>query len=1339
MGKHEGWAQPSGVKPNGLLPNQVASVTRVLDAERWMMAEERTAELIACIQPNQPSEERRKAVALYVKRLIMKCFSCQVFTFGSVPLKTYLPDGDIDLTACSNNEDLKDTWANSVRDALENEEKSENAEFRVKEVQYIQAEVKIIKCLVENIVVDISFNQVGGLCTLCFLEEIDALIKKDHLFKRSIILIKAWCYYESRILGAHHGLISTYALETLVLYIFHVFNNSFAGPLEVLYRFLEFFSNFDWENFCVSLWGPVPISSLPDMTAEPPQRDSCDLLLSKQFLEGCSRVYAVTPDGQGNQGQPFVSKHFNVIDPLRTNNNLGRSVSKGNFFRIRSAFAFGAKRLARLLECPHEDLISEVNQFFMNTWERHGSGNRPDAPSPSLRHIQPVKNIPVEESNNIRSASNIKKRSENPVSRVGYENLAEDQIANRNSQHSRNLDRVNKSSVSRTQSQKINSRVSDQFERSNGPTGTAQTERDPKPLKSNYIVNDSTSNGQTRFPFARTRSSPDLTDSSAEVFSRGRRGTMAESAKSLRLDHSDRRNHSGTEASGSQSTKLTSADDPMSSINTSSQSSLQAASDTNSVSNSYHDDVSFATMNEELASVSQSLEIQQEMNQEEQDLVNLMASAKLHDFNGPIQLPIHMASSHLPVTLSPLLASTAHAQRNWGGVFTPNLSFFGHPWAHNMQIPQGYVSPPMSHYFPNPGLSVNHDEDIEPTHDISAAAEPSQEDNDQWQNNHAGLTGGFNSENKNPEMFHVDGKQQSSVAGFNFVSWPQSSNAGGLLWGHPKFDSEDAGPIRDNNAEIFQNQTSRGTDVSPSSRTTDVRVPSVSQSSSSRSKTSYEISRDAPSGKISRTSRDKWGKKPTSLPAPTTTYGKAKMAWQLESTSEQLPAEANETREWNPTPTMGNNIPEQFPTPLVFTQARSHQVPGYEPTHISGSDPMIPIAPVLVGPPRQRATDNSGLVPVAFVPAGPLVPFYLIQFASVTNNSDGASPLSPSEQNFSPQDNLDQPESHVSSTALRTPAAAESSNEHEPDILKSDFDSHLQNLLYGRYCQDTRQGPFICQPPVLVPPVYLQGHFPWDGPGRPVSANANLTQMMGYAPRFVPMVPLKPGSERPSGVFQRHGEEAPRYRGGTGTYLPNPVPFRDRQASTRSYRRNYNSERGDQGDREGSWISAKARAAGRGHGHQVERSNFQPENQSDRHRQSYKNDPHRHEPVSSNLAPGNSFRPTNSNRSPRNLTYGMYPPPPVTNPNGVINTGPGSGSSPVMMVYSYDQGGGYGPSGEPLEFGSLGPVHPSGLNEAPQSGEEIPVGALFEQRHGPYRGSSSCSSPDQPSSPQLRG
>lgn len=74
-------------------------------------------------------------------------YTFQVFTFGSVPLKTYLPDGDIDLTAFSNNQTLKDTWAYQVRDMLEEEEKNENAEFRVKEVQYIQAEV----CLLHNL------------------------------------------------------------------------------------------------------------------------------------------------------------------------------------------------------------------------------------------------------------------------------------------------------------------------------------------------------------------------------------------------------------------------------------------------------------------------------------------------------------------------------------------------------------------------------------------------------------------------------------------------------------------------------------------------------------------------------------------------------------------------------------------------------------------------------------------------------------------------------------------------------------------------------------------------------------------------------------------------------------------------------------------------------------------------------------------------------------------------------------------------------------------------------------------------------------------------------------
>ena len=96
--------------------------------------------------------------------------------------------------------------------------------------------------------------------------QVDRHIGHDNLFKRSIILVKAWCYYESRVLGAHHGLISTYALETLVLYIFNLFHTSLHSPLQVLYTFLAFFSQFDWGKYCLSIRGPVPLSGLPSLT-----------------------------------------------------------------------------------------------------------------------------------------------------------------------------------------------------------------------------------------------------------------------------------------------------------------------------------------------------------------------------------------------------------------------------------------------------------------------------------------------------------------------------------------------------------------------------------------------------------------------------------------------------------------------------------------------------------------------------------------------------------------------------------------------------------------------------------------------------------------------------------------------------------------------------------------------------------------------------------------------------------------------------------------------------------------------------------------------------------------
>ncbi|KAJ6373643.1 hypothetical protein OIU78_029344 [Salix suchowensis] len=674
---------PDGFSPNGLLPNEVASVTQALEPERWATAEERTAELIACIQPNKPSEERRNAVLCYVQRLIMNCFPCQVFTFGSVPLKTYLPDGDIDLTVFTENLNLKETWANEVRDILEHEEKNENAEFHVKEVQYIQAEVKIIKCLVENIVVDISFDQLGGLCTLCFLEElllmsaltfkVDQLIDQNHLFKRSIILIKAWCYYESRILGAHHGLISTYALETLVLYIFHVFNNKFAGPLEVLYRFLDFFSKFDWENFCISLWGPVPISSLPDMTALSPRKDGGQILLSKFFLDVCSSV-----------------------------------VSKGNFFRIRSAFAFGAQRLDRLLDCPKENLLAEFKQFFLNTWERHGKAKR-------------QKRIPS-----------------GHQSKVGVTHAAHasDSVSSLHVNH--NLKQTSRpgniSAISGTQGQSMqanltNSMVSHQNNQNLRCNSLNENPHNEKMTSSgtHYLGNDV----NPRYQFARTQSSPELTDTSSDVSSRGRHNRASETVNGQTASarsHSSRRRNLVPEVLENHGAKF-STEDSLSSRHSLSHQIIDASVDSTSASNNYFGNSGEGTI--------------------EQDRVD-MASFSSYSVNE--QAPINAAS-------------------------------FESSWVSNLHYPRGFIQNPESQCFPSMGMTSDQEVTIEKFDAKLAPKELSQEECDHgfWSKPDADFEErGLIRENYSGDAQYQISKESDaySPTSFRFVPASETSSSG---------------------------------------------------------------------------------------------------------------------------------------------------------------------------------------------------------------------------------------------------------------------------------------------------------------------------------------------------------------------------------------------------------------------------------------------------------------------------------------------------------------------------------------------------------------------------------
>ncbi|XP_048591641.1 uncharacterized protein LOC106353282 isoform X1 [Brassica napus] len=1303
MGENESWAaasppsSPSGLFPNGLLPGMSESVTRPLDAERWAVAEERTAELISHIQPNPPSEDRRNAVARYVRRLIMECFPLQVeiFTFGSVPLKTYLPDGDIDLTAFSTNQNLKDSWANLVRDMLEKEEKNENAEFHVKEVQYIQAEVKLIKCLVENIVVDISFNQIGGLCTLCFLDQVDQFINQNHLFKRSIILIKAWCYYESRILGAHHGLISTYALETLVLYIFHVFNNSFSGPLEVLYRFLEFFSKFDWQNFCISLWGPVPVSSLPDVTAEPPRKDVGELRRNEAFLKYCSRVYAVNPVAQETQGQPFLSKHFNVIDPLRENNNLGRSVSKGNFFRIRSAFTLGAKKLARLLECPKENLIHEVNQFFMNTWDRHGSGRRPDAPGNDLwlsrRLGDPEPCLQAENA----SSSSSSKRNQNSI-RSGEVQGARSMPSQQNNCGTE----ITSKATYQNPKSCGNAYQLAQEARSNQNASNDKLQQTVKP---DIMVNSF----HGRHLFARTRSSPELTETCGEALLQPRRSRAPEAGKrqpnSMRAENIRKTNME----SESLSSNIRYAADSSSVRHTPSPRSPDSTADMSSAVNSYYDDLGSVSVNEDFSAAGE-----HGMQQEEQDLVNSMASFTREGFNGHFPFPFNFPTGHMPLQITPaMLASMGYGQRNVPGIVPSNFPFMETPWSTNVQFQQNFASSPFTHYLPSGSDPISEKLSKAGNEDMgSPQVNVDESGHEHWHEQERG-TRSCRLENGHDGMHQANDKHYSSSA--EHVTVPSSRK------------------IRSTRGDDLENSHSpvRGSQIQSEERNAGSR--SVSCASSVRSRTSSESSWDGSTTRGSKPARDKRNRKVASGAVPAL-YGKGK------SVPEHSIQVEDDNREWIPV-SSNEAIGRDFgPRPPVASfQLQRHQIHGHELAQASGSESTVPLAPFILGHGmQQNEADSSGYT---FYPTGPPVPFFTMvpmynyQAGGNATSDASASHLSVDEgvdnhdscKSFDSSKG-DQSDLNVSSQSTRAGLSVEPT-ELKNDILNGDFDNHWQNLQYGRYCQNSQHPPVLYPAPVVVPPTYLQGRLPWDGPGRPLAYTNVVNQLMAYGPRILPVAPVQPVSTRPPNIYPRYANEAPRYRGGTGTYFPNPKISPREQRPTSGVRRgNYGHDRNEHhSDREGNWNNSKARGSGRGHSNRNQADNKPRQDRSDRQWGSS----YRHE-SSSYSSHQSRNGPVRSHDGPGNVAYSMYRMPPGMKQNNATSS-EGHNGPPVMMYYPHDHNSVYNSPTEHVEFASHGPA-----GEAPHRNDgNLSAGGAFEDQPR-YRGAH-MSSPDDPSSPRF--
>ncbi|KAG9160128.1 hypothetical protein Leryth_015019 [Lithospermum erythrorhizon] len=889
---------------------------------------------------------------------------------------------------------------------------------------------------------------------------------------------------------------------------------------------------------------------------------------------------------------------------------------------------------------------------FCFVFVRHGSGNRPDARGTNLLQLKLSSTHHLLETDDCKSNTN--KRNANDSSSDG------EAQNNGNISHSGSTYNNNYSSGSPS---RVVEPPHAQFQRSRRNTGTFRDQTvgkdnhnqgvlsngSPSHLESELLSNDT----HGRFRFARTHSSPELTDpfgDTAVIF--------VPSAQ----DHDTADSDSGFHN---------------------------------------HQQSALYVPNEELSSSSSIAGTLQE----EQDLVNIMASANLNGFSGHVPVPFNLASMGYNLHNLPTMVSS-------------NV----YPYA-NFQFPHGSVTSHLTPYYPGYAMSSASDDAAGQSNDNSSPMLMNLRDfkNGHWQERDAPSTGAFDLGNGNHERLHQDDKLQKVASDVIFFA-PPWVNSSGNSFNEPSLATGRHESVWE--ANNLQLQDDRAGDYYADERAVSSRFSSAAHSDSLRSKSCSESSWNG----SSKSTKGKTGKKGLSS-EPAIAYDKGKLI----SGSMSNRTEVDELK-GNSVQNMPTENTSRSPGPQTVASFHRFLNSYHEASQANSSDSIVPIASMLIGPgSQQNMADSLGLV--AFYPTGPPIPF--LTMMPVYNRPHEAGNSDALRKHFARVEalgnsvsgqNTDSPGGPDQSDDFRTSSSPRGMGpDPKSDILNSDFASHWQNLQFGRFCQNPRNetGHPIYPSPLRVPPVYLQGGFPLDGSGRPLSANMDIvSQLIGYGPCLTAVAPVQSLSTRPPSVYQCYVDEIPRQRHGTGTYLPNPKLSAWERHSSGNRRGSYKSNRNDNhSDREGNW-NANGKPRNTPHSQnrdQAEKLNprldrLPSEGRADRAWTSHGHDSH-----PSYRSQNSALRSNASNKGPRNLAYGMYSTP-TMRANG------------ASLSYPNVQNSNFGSHGKQLGFGSLGPQGFSSTKEESHlsEGSQLRRSLNNPRFHGR---SDHRSPPNHPSSP----
>ena len=293
--------------------------------------------------PNAENTELRIKVFRFIEKVILSAFpSVRVAGYGSFPLKTFLRTGDIDITIVPETipfMDMQNCMLSRLKVEFENPG-SKDPEMEVLEISTVNAQVPLLKLKVNSISADISVSQLQGIHTVCLFEELNTHFPSN-LLKRSIILIKIWASHFGRIQGATYGGFSTYALETLVLFILNT-HQRLTTPTSVLKTFISFFGTFDWTQNVITVHKILSLSEYVSIISHKTKYTITQTHIPIQYYSNL-----VCRLGGNPELTLMQLKSANIVDPLNPSNNLARNVSQFSLERIKQVFVISAELLEK--------------------------------------------------------------------------------------------------------------------------------------------------------------------------------------------------------------------------------------------------------------------------------------------------------------------------------------------------------------------------------------------------------------------------------------------------------------------------------------------------------------------------------------------------------------------------------------------------------------------------------------------------------------------------------------------------------------------------------------------------------------------------------------------------------------------------------------------------------------------------------------------------------------------------------------------------------------------------------------------------------------------------------